>query len=458
MFAVREANLIFDPVQAKNEFYFHGQKQFHRDITIVNKNLSFNFDELFDDEAQNRDVFERLMKPLVHSLMEGINCSFISYGATGTGKTHTILGNSNERGITYLTMEYVFFQLNKRVGNEWIYEISVSYLEVYNERVVNLLAKSRPLVIAERNGKVNVIGLSMKKVNNLSEVQKLLALGNRNRTKHSNSQTHSKQSNAIFQVHINTPNKSFDGDSTVKLLIVELGGSERNTSEENRAPEVANFSKPVLTFKNCLHRLAEGSKSIPFNESQLTKILKDSFSDECLTVMLFNVSSSLMNYADTYNTLTYANRAQQIGKVTGKKVLRIGSMNKRNLVENIEPKCNKSYTIFTNTSETNKSNLNKKLSTESMRTMPSAFNGLKDKPNGHSNIGDCPMIKTELTELTRWFYEIGTVYDALKTAVEGCCTIISREKLLELRLRCREDVDNCRTLLLSGRGNRMAVS
>lgn len=459
-FAVSNDNLLFDPVEAKNGFYYHGKKQFHRDITIVNKNLSFKFDDIFDDEAQNRDVFEKLMKPLVHSLMDGYNCSFINYGATGTGKTHTILGNSVHRGIAYLTMEYVFFQLNKRGSSEWIYDVSVSYLEVYNEKIINLLAKTKPLKITEGvNGDAKIVGLSMRKVNNLSEVQKLLTLGNRNRTRHfSNVNTHSNQSNTIFQVHINTPRKSFTGDvtdsadSTVKLLVVELGGSERNTIEGTRpnSSEVANICKPILTLKNCLHRLADGSKNVPYNESQLTKILKKSLSKNCYTVMLFNVSSSAIDYSDTYNTLTYANKAKQIGENQSIPILKRISSNdntatglKRNtsFIISTAATANRSlYTVGTKKIKSSKSSADHKLKGINQRLEGSLENN------------------AELTELTRWYYEIGTIYDAVKTAVEGYCTSISKEKLLELKMQCREDVENCSALLLSGGSNRMTVS
>lgn len=458
-FAVTDGKIIFDPIKAKSGFYYHGKKQSHRDITIVNKNLSFQFDDVFDEEAQNRDVFEKLMKPLVHSLMDGFDCSFINYGASGTGKTHTILGNSMQRGIAYLTMEYVFFQLNKRVSNEWIYEVSVSYLEVYNEKVINLLAKSKTLTVTHRgNGDANIAGLSMRKVNNLNEVQKLLVLGNRNRTKHlCNASTHSNQSNTIFQVHINTPYKSLNGDGTdsiVKLLLVELGGSERNSTEGARPNTIdtANISKPILTLKNCLHRLADGVKNIPFNESQLTKILRNSFTDNCLTVMLFNISPSTINYSDTYNTLTYANKAKLIGKSDGKPNIP--------LVKQITPNDasglirTATYTISTTIPGENKS-----LFTECTQTLKTS----KSRDDRHSKgitqrFESSSENNAELTELTRWYYEIAAVYDAVISAVEGFCKSVSKEKLMELRLRCREEVENCRSSLLSGGSNRMTVS
>lgn len=412
--------------------------------------MPFKFDDLFGEEAVNRDLFEKLMKPLVHSLMDGVDCSFINYGATETGKTHTVLGNSSERGITYLTMEYIFFQLNKRVTNGWIYEVKISYLEVYNEKVVSLLTKSKPLTVVQKgSGDATVLGLDMRKVNNLSEVQKLLTLGNRNRTRHSTKNTHSSQSNTVFEVHIITPSKSANEsnlDCIVKLVVVELGGSERYSNEA--ALLNSNVNKPILTFKNCLHRLADGSKDIPFNDSPLTKILKRSLKCNTLTVMLFNVSPYASNYNDTYNTLTYANKAKQIGKSDGKQDIpaEIAS----NGSGETRLKRNASYTISASVPAKGKSLFTR----VSESSQSSGDHDQKKVPHKSDSSSDV----TELTELTRWYYEISTIYDAVKTAVEGYCASISREKLLELRLRCRDDVENCHDLLMTTGSNRMAVS
>ncbi|XP_037028453.1 kinesin-like protein KIF18A [Bradysia coprophila] len=449
-----DGNLIFDPVKAKKGFYYHGKKQLHRDITIANKHLPFKFDAIFEEGAGNRDVFERLMKPLVHSLMDGFDCSFINYGATETGKTHTVIGSSLERGIAYLTMEYIFFQLKKRVSNGWIYEVKISYLEVHNERVVNLLTKSKPLTIVQRgNEDVNILSLDMRKVNNLSEVHKLLTLGHRNRTRHFSKKTHSSQSNTIFQVHINTPCKSLNGnnpDNIVKLVVVELGGSERNATEATRSNsnDMANINKPILTFKNCLHRLSDGSKDIPFNDSSLTKILKKSLTCDALTVMLFNVSPSASNYNDTYNTLMYAKRAKQIGEPKGKENVKEIASNGNS---GAGLKRNVSYTISTSIPAKNKSTFTQ-CTAEIKSCKSNDDHKQKNVPPRSESSSD---VTIELTELTRWYYEINTIYDAVKTSVEGYCTSVSKEKLLELRLKCRNDVENCRDLLTTTGCNRM---
>lgn len=86
-------SLLFDPDDDDEEFFFHGAKQTHRDITKrVKKKLTMDFDSVFNEDAINKDIFETCMKPLVNKVMEGFNCSVFVYGATGAGKTFTMLG------------------------------------------------------------------------------------------------------------------------------------------------------------------------------------------------------------------------------------------------------------------------------------------------------------------------------------------------------------------------------
>lgn len=94
-----DSTLIFDPDEDEDEFFFHGAKQTHRDITKrVKKKLSMEFDNVFDFEATNEQVFETCTKPIVLNVMDGFNCSVFVYGATGAGKTFTMLGSENNPG------------------------------------------------------------------------------------------------------------------------------------------------------------------------------------------------------------------------------------------------------------------------------------------------------------------------------------------------------------------------
>lgn len=176
--------IIFDPDEDDDEFFFHGTRQTHRDITKrVSKNLTMTFDQVFDSQATNNDIFVFAMRPLIQSVMDGYNCSAFVYGATGAGKTFTMLGNEQIPGITYLTMKELFDQI-KANSEDRKFDIGISYLEVYNEQVMNLLTKRGPLKLREDGNGVVVGGLELKPIYDADELLSLLALGNRNRTQH----------------------------------------------------------------------------------------------------------------------------------------------------------------------------------------------------------------------------------------------------------------------------------
>lgn len=307
-----ECTIIFDPDEDEDEFFFHGAKQTHRDITKrVNKKLTMIFDQVFHSASTNVDIFQFAMRPLVASVMEGYNCSAFVYGATGAGKTYTMLGNEGTPGIAYLTMKELFDQISN-FSDERKFDIGISYLEVYNEQVMNLLTKSGPLKLREDSSGVLVGGLVLTPIYNADELLSLLALGNKNRTQHpTDANSESSRSHAIFQVHIRMTNKTTGEKRTVKLSMIDLAGSERGSSTKcvgQRFKEGASINKSLLALGNCINKLADGSKHIPYRDSNMTRILKDSLGGNCRTVMIANISPSSLTYEDTYNTLKYASR------------------------------------------------------------------------------------------------------------------------------------------------------
>lgn len=121
--------LVFDPKEEIRPFYYQGVQQPNKNfLKRANKELKFVFDSVCAESASNRDVFEITTKNMLSSLMEGYNCSVFAYGATGAGKTHTMIGNTEHPGITYLTMEHLFDILNSEKDREL--DIAVSYIEV----------------------------------------------------------------------------------------------------------------------------------------------------------------------------------------------------------------------------------------------------------------------------------------------------------------------------------------
>lgn len=425
--------IIFDPEDDEDEFFFHGAKQTHRDITKrVSKNLTMTFDRVFDNQATNVDVFEFSMRPLVQSVMQGYNCSAFVYGATGAGKTYTMLGTDTNPGITYLTMKDLFDQIEAH-SNERKFDIGISYLEVYNEQVMNLLTKTGPLRLREDSHGVVVSGLVLKPIYDADELLSLLALGNRNRTQHpTDANAESSRSHAIFQVHIRMTNKMSGEKRTVKLSMIDLAGSERGSSTKcigQRFKEGASINKSLLALGNCINKLADGSKHIPYRDSNMTRILKDSLGGNCRTVMIANISPSSLTYEDTYNTLKYAQRAQKI---------RTGTIT-QNLFKSNLPK---EYYVRKLTDSAAEVEELKKC----IVSLRAQLADEKSKTNINNNNSDKIGWNDLMSEFDTWKEKLDATYKDVIVAQENYYKMSSKEKLLKLRTKLKEAADHKRKL------------
>ncbi|KZC07186.1 Kinesin-like protein KIF18A [Dufourea novaeangliae] len=323
---VDEKMIIFDPKEEANPFFYHGVAQRGRDLLRKqNKELQFIFDKVFDAQSNNIDVFQGSTKDLITGLLDGYNCSVFAYGATGAGKTHTMLGSNEDPGITYRTVAELFFQIEKQGGHRE-FNLGVTYLEVYNENVQDLLHNSGPLHLRD-DGRYGIIiaGLKVISINSAQELLSLLVKGNKNRTQHpTDANKESSRSHAVFQVYINITNKLDGQVRQVKLSMIDLAGSERASAtgcKGARFKEGANINRSLLALGNCINNLADGAKHITYRDSKLTRLLKDSLGGNCQTVMIANIAPSSLSYEDTYNTLRYANRAKKIKTHIKKNIL-----------------------------------------------------------------------------------------------------------------------------------------
>lgn len=312
--------LVFDPKEEEDVFYFHGKKEGRRDLNKrACKDKKFAFDAVFGPGSTNLDVFEGTTKDLVDTVFNGYNSSVFAYGATGAGKTFTMLGSEGAHGITFMTMKEVFNRMES-CSEEMSCEIAISYLEIYNETVHDLLTPSGVLNIRE-DGKsgVNIPGLSLHKPGSPEEVLGLLSYGNSNRTQHpTDANAESSRSHAVLQVFLKQKNKDAGLSAEVKiakLSMIDLAGSEKGGvtgAKGVRFREGSNINKSLLALGNCINALADGAKYIPYRNSKLTRLLKDSIGGNCRTVMVANVSPSSQTFEDTFNTLKYADRAKKI--------------------------------------------------------------------------------------------------------------------------------------------------
>lgn len=338
-------------------------------------------------------------------------------------------------------MQELFAQMDHHSENRR-FDIGISYLEVYNELVMNLLTKSGPLKLREDSNGVVVGGLVLKQIHNAEELIDLLHLGNRNRTQHpTDANAESSRSHAIFQVHIRMIDKKTSTKRTVKLSMIDLAGSERAQSTKCkglRFKEGANINRSLLALGNCINKLADGCKHIPYRDSNLTRILKDSLGGNCQTLMIANISPSSITYEDTYNTLKYASRAKKIRTVCKQNVI-TSNVPKEFLLK----KCNDQNSEI----EKLKSELEKyKEKTKNLenqlmeaRTIASAAAPSHIVSEAGDGINE--------KDLTNWHIRIDGVYSDFKKMREKCYMLQSAGKFLNLRVKFKEHYENVKKIL-----------
>ena len=397
---------------------------------------SYKFDSAFGGDSHQLSIYEASTKPLIPKLLSGINCTVFAYGATGAGKTHTMSGieNDNEhQGIIPRALQDIFDGVSKNQSSaqemfdlaqqekakvaadkeeneddeddddkdkdsntkstkpksksqslkaafdepeedrvdEW--NVNISYLEVYNEKLYDLLT---PLPTVEgqsrktlepredpRLGVVKVAGLSEVTVETSQDVLKLIAKGSTRRTMESTAANAvSSRSHAVLQVNVSCTKYYSNGRKRVTtgtMSLIDLAGSERASATNNRGQrltEGANINKSLLALANCINALSAKANStkddqpskkgkkrrrdrrsslcvsskssssssnssgprVKYRDSKLTHLLKSSLEGNCHLVMIACVNPSHTCFEESHNTLKYANRAKSIRMSVGR--------------------------------------------------------------------------------------------------------------------------------------------
>ncbi|XP_056382654.1 kinesin-like protein KIF18A isoform X2 [Hyla sarda] len=327
--------LVFDP-KVEEVNFFHGRSAANRDIAKKkNKDLKFVFDCVFDENSTQQEIFDQTTKFVLDGVLNGYNCTVLAYGATGAGKTHTMLGSPGQPGVMYLTMMDLYNRIDS-MKDEKLCNVAVSYLEVYNEQIRDLLGNSGSLAVREDAQKgVVVQGLTLHQPKSAENILQLLDYGNKNRTQHpTDMNATSSRSHAVFQIYLRQQDKSASINQNVKIAkmsLIDLAGSERasaTNAKGARLREGTNINRSLLALGNVINALADPKtkkQHIPYRNSKLTRLLKDSLGGNCHTIMIAAVSPSSLSYDDTYNTLKYANRAKDIKSAVKSNVVSLDS-------------------------------------------------------------------------------------------------------------------------------------
>ncbi|KAJ6316425.1 hypothetical protein OIU78_019670 [Salix suchowensis] len=299
---------------------------------------TFSFDKVFGPTSQQKELFDEAISPIVNEVLEGYNCTIFAYGQTGTGKTYTMEGGRvgvvesgefpRDVGIIPRAVQQIFDVLEARDED---YSMKVTFLELYNEDIMDLLApdeslngpddKSRkPIALMEDGrGGVFIRGLEQEVVCTADRIYKILEKGSAKRhTADSLLNMQSSRSHTIFSITIHVKESSSNGEELMKcgkLNLVDLAGSEnvvRSGAKEGRVREAGEINKSLLTLGRVINALVEHSGHVPYRDSKLTRLLRDSLGGNTKTCIIATVSPSIHSLEETLNTLDYAHRAKKI--------------------------------------------------------------------------------------------------------------------------------------------------
>ncbi|XP_016358359.1 kinesin-like protein KIF2C isoform X2 [Sinocyclocheilus anshuiensis] len=294
------------------------------DLTKYLENQTFHFDYSFDEDATNDLVYRFSAKPLVKTIFEGGMATCFAYGQTGSGKTHTMGGDfsgksqNSSKGIYALAAQDVFTLLRQKRYADIDLCPYVTFFEIYNGKVFDLLNKKAKLrVLEDEKQQVNVVGLQEVPVSSVDDVIKMMEVGSACRTSGQTfANASSSRSHAVLQVILRRRNFLHG-----KFSLVDLAGNERGTdvssNDRHTIVETAEINRSLLALKECIRSLGQNSEHIPFRMSKLTQVLRDSFIGEnSRTCMIAMISPGMNSCEYTLNTLRYANRVKELNGVS----------------------------------------------------------------------------------------------------------------------------------------------
>jgi hypothetical protein len=279
------------------------------------KKKPYDFDEVFPEDTQQHELFERVGQSTVEDVMEGFNGTIFAYGQTGSGKTHTMQGSSENQGIIPRAVNLLFGLMEPQY--EFSFEVQVSYLQVYKEQVDDLLAPAnKNLQVVGMTGEVK--GLTNVYVESTREILELINQGDGRRVVASHKMNEeSSRSHSVLTIRISKTHKHTGTVLQGDLNLVDLAGSENikdTGASGERLKELVKINTSLMTLNTVLRALSSGKTVLggQYRESKLTTILKESLGGNCRTTLLLAASPSVESLSETIRTLDVGMQAKTI--------------------------------------------------------------------------------------------------------------------------------------------------
>eukprot|EP00164_Ancoracysta_twista_P005371 GFYU01007344.1.p1 GENE.GFYU01007344.1~~GFYU01007344.1.p1 ORF type:complete len:881 (-),score=262.75 GFYU01007344.1:121-2763(-) len=300
----------------------------------------YTFDHVFGSDSTVKTIYDRNVKNIVDSAMEGISGTIFAYGQTSSGKTYTMLGTANEPGVLPMAVSEIFAHIQKNKDRE--YFLRASYIEIYNEVIRDLLDPESPeLKIYDTSRGAMLKDVREEVVVTPDQLMGLISRGEETRKFSATLKNAlSSRSHTIFKIIIEsrhrpendvlrsadvspeilntTLEECIGGVRVSHLELADLAGSERSTfvgvDTKTKTQETKNINKSLFTLTQCITKLSKGAKQsfVPYRESKLTRLLMPALGGHAKATIICAVSPARIHCEETLTTLTFANNAKNI--------------------------------------------------------------------------------------------------------------------------------------------------
>ncbi len=328
-FDSQELNDSFGLSNNHNSSFDYSENKYQKSfINSLHSPQKFNFDKIYSYNSESQMIYKEVCQDIIKSIIDGYNGSIFMYGQTTSGKTFTMLGTPNSPGILPCSLNDIFILVNKLEQNNRNLMINIycSYIEIYNEKINDLLNNSNNLkLIDDKKYGTIVSGAKRVKIKNFDQGIAIKDYGEENRKyRETLINEYSSRSHCIFQIYLEQFHLDEEGEVNRScfscLNLVDLAGSERINEKENKRKNIGEtgyINKSLFMLTNVINKLAENSSAInnkknyiPYRDSKLTRLLSQSLGGNSLTTIICNISPATMNYYQTLSTLRFATRAK----------------------------------------------------------------------------------------------------------------------------------------------------
>lgn len=286
------------------------------------ESIRYRFHKFFDEDSTQEKIYHNSVCPLIPLMLQGQNASVFAYGPTGAGKTHTMVGSPDEPGLIPRCAAELFKLIDTHHQDPtvpWKYKVLFSYLEIYQEKIKDLLDLNKDDLLIRQDQQQNIFipNLTEMEIETLGEFMSLfIKASHQRKTAATKLNPQSSRSHSIVLIQVQKHKQVAPVTKLIgKFYLIDLAGSEDNRKTGNegiRLKESGAINSSLFALGQVVDALNQGLCQVPYRNSKLTRLLQDSLGGSAHSCMIANIAPEMRFYADTVNTLNFASKSRTI--------------------------------------------------------------------------------------------------------------------------------------------------